>query len=770
MTMSSVLKDLEKKYGKGVAIDATGENLTPDFISTGRVLFDMAIGGKEPGIPNNRIIEMYGPPAGGKCLTKDTYVLTPNGYKTIEEIFEECGIISSCSNKTIEFKYPLINKYGDIENTQAFTCNNKRKIYKITTKSGFVIKSTANHPHYTMSNIGNLIWKKASEFTLGEYLVCFRNEKHFGTAKRDRQEMYGLGCLIADGSFTQKNRIGITNDDMDIKNFIENTMEKTLDLGKLSKYKNNDKGSYNYHFNSKEKTNSFFRRYGIDIVKSNKKKIPSFVKTLDKASMKEFIKGYIDCEGYIDNDKYSMEITSASYNLVYELKLMLMQFGITSYLRSKEVKEYPNNSYYTLNIYGKNLLLYKLKIGTNSYKVDKKLRLDPPISEGLCIKNKESIPNIMELVRDLYSSFETGRKENKIVKPHQDRVISYFTLDKILKCTSGNHISSYLRDIYYLNYFYDEIVSIEEVGEEPTFDFAMSKTHSFIANSFVTHNTTLALSVAAEVQKRKQSVLFIDLEHAFSEDMARKIGIDLDSKEKFFLVHPKSGNIAMQIIEKFLMAKIETGEGPGLIIVDSVASMVAQRELDRDIGDDDIGSRAKLMSGALPRLVNLSFRAKTPIIFINQTRSKIGGYGNPETTTGGNALGFYATIRMRVSQAGDYIKVKDEILGHRVKAHIKKNKVGTPFKSAEFNLYYDRGVDPCEEVAEAAADQGIIERAGSWFSYGKMMDGTYQLKVQGISKVGEELKKDSKLFKEIKKQLTIQIEKPDAVATFGEER
>ena len=274
--------------------------------------------------------------------------------------------------------------------------------------------------------------------------------------------------------------------------------------------------------------------------------------------------------------------------------------------------------------------------------------------------------------------------------------------------------------------------------------------------------TCVTLSMIAEAQKQGGTALFIDLEHTFNPDMARKLEVVLGDNA-CRVAHVPSGNIAFQIMDAVLENKIETGVGPDIIVVDSVSSIVPDRVLGRTIGDDDIGSIAKLMSNALPQLVDKVYRAEVPIIFINQTRQKktANPKANPETTSGGMSLGFYASLRMRVSKIGDYIKDGNDVLGHRVMVAIKKNKVGIPFKCASFNLYYNSGVNKYAEIAEAAIDQGLIKKAGSWYSYVKLDETTGELtevfKVQGVLNISDLLRVKNDVYQELLDSLEVEV-------------
>jgi len=251
--------------------------------------------------------------------------------------------------------------------------------------------------------------------------------------------------------------------------------------------------------------------------------------------------------------------------------------------------------------------------------------------------------------------------------------------------------------------------------------------------------STLALHCAAEAQKNGGICAFVDAEHALDPEYAKKLGVKVD---ELLISQPDSGEQGLQIVESLVRSNQVS-----LIIVDSVAALTPKREIAGEIGDQQIGLQARLMSQGLRKLSAIASKSNTCIIFLNQTRMKIGVmFGSPETTPGGLALKFYASVRIRLQRRAQ-IKQGEEIVGSRMKAKIVKNKVAAPFKTAEFDIYYNEGISHIADVINAGLTYDVIKKSGAWFSFGKEKLG------QGMPGAKEFLKENPKVVKEIKKEL-----------------
>lgn len=251
--------------------------------------------------------------------------------------------------------------------------------------------------------------------------------------------------------------------------------------------------------------------------------------------------------------------------------------------------------------------------------------------------------------------------------------------------------------------------------------------------------TTLTLHAIAEVQKSGGVAAFIDAEHALDPAYAERIGVNL---ENLLVSQPDNGEQALEIVETLVRSN-----AVDLIVVDSVAALVPQAEIEGDMGDSHMGLQARLMSQALRKLTAIISKSKSTVVFINQLRMKIGVmFGNPETTTGGNALKFYASLRMDIRRISQ-IKQGESVIGNRTRVKVVKNKIAPPFREAEFDIMYNEGISKEGDVLDLATSKEIVEKAGAWFAYGGEKIG------QGREAAKEYLKQNPKILAEISKKV-----------------
>ncbi|MEI6054388.1 MAG: recombinase RecA [Candidatus Saccharibacteria bacterium] len=247
--------------------------------------------------------------------------------------------------------------------------------------------------------------------------------------------------------------------------------------------------------------------------------------------------------------------------------------------------------------------------------------------------------------------------------------------------------------------------------------------------------TTVALHAIAEIQKGGGTAAFIDAEHALDPAYAKKLGVDVDN---LLVSQPDNGEQALEICETLVRSN-----AVDVIVVDSVAALVPQAEIDGDMGDSHMGLQARLMSQALRKLTGIISKSHTTVIFINQIRMKIGVmFGNPETTTGGNALKFYASIRIDIRRAGQ-LKAGEEIIGSQTKVKVVKNKIAPPFRTAQFDIMFGEGISRTGDVLDLAVQYGVVGKSGAWFDYKEAKIG------QGREATKEYLKQNPDVLDEI---------------------
>jgi recombination protein RecA len=258
----------------------------------------------------------------------------------------------------------------------------------------------------------------------------------------------------------------------------------------------------------------------------------------------------------------------------------------------------------------------------------------------------------------------------------------------------------------------------------------------------------LAIHAIAEVQKQGGIAAFIDAEHAFDQFYAKKLGVDIDN---LLISQPDNGEQALEIADNLIRSC-----AVDLVIIDSVAALTPKAEIEGEMGDSQMGLQARLMSKALRKLTGSINKAGCCCIFINQLRDKIGVmFGNPETTTGGNALKFYSSIRIDIRKATQ-IKDGEEIIGNRVKVKVVKNKVAPPFRKAEFDVMYGEGISKIGEIIDLGVDLNILKKSGSWFSYGETRLG------QGRDAIKTILADNPELAEELENKIKDALASPDA--------
>lgn len=759
--LTIALANLEKQYGKGIVMRGGDRpDLQVETFPSGSLGLDKALG--VGGYPRGRIIEVYGPESSGKCLTGDTYVWTPTGMLTISELFSMSGLTPSCKSLTTECAVTLLNRAGVGENTTHFTHNNRKPVFEVKLADGSSVKSTANHPHLVMSKSGNWVWRTTARLQPGDYIVK-KCGTLSGSLPAERQydacaeagnlnTMYALGALVADGCFSDARRISFTNnDEVVVRHVLSLMVREGFEVKSYPRWP----PTTEYHFNGKDLTAAFMQKYGLQHGLAAEKRVPICVRHSETTDayhrFVQFLRGYIECAGYFDVEKKRIEVTSASVALLQEVQQLLYYVGVRSSVAPKLV---DGDLYYRLVIAGEGWNTYIQRIGCNSAVRRSEIANASP-SHAVC--GLDTIPHLSELLNDLYDASETTAEHHKAVYEAGGRAISFSKLQSILDLPWADCAPlRRLQEIAKAGYVYTEVTSVVSAGEEPTFDFAMSETHSFIANGIVTHNTTLTLHAIAEVQKLGGRAAFIDAEHAFDPAYAAKLGVNVDD---LYFCQPDSGEQALEVCESLVLSGAFA-----VIVIDSVAALVPRAEIDGEMGDSHMGLQARLMSQALRKVTSATHKTNTTLFFINQLRMKIGVmFGNPETTTGGNALKFYASIRMDVRKFGN-IKEGESVVGTQHRVKIVKNKVAPPFTQCEFEMR-GSGVEFEAEVLDLGVAAGLIDKSGAWYSANGERIG------QGRSNAIKFLKEHTTLRDEIVDKCRSKLDMPAVSVTekFDEE-
>ena len=736
-----------------VELDPKMARKSMEVLSTGSMVLNHLIGGKLnahgvapcPGVPRGKILNLYGPEGSGKCLPADALVSTDEGLKTVEEIFAEHQFGCTTANWTKEAETVLINGHGEPERTTHFTSNGKRPLYGLRTFSGKQLRATANHPHLVLTSRGFWIWKKAKEIREGDVLVSQRKIPA-GNSGRDKDYAYFLGLLLADG-YLGEQRISISNDDPSVKEFLETKVSGFgIGFSEPKQYPNNDpdpgqEPSISYHFNATEPLARFYEACGWSPGVAKDKHTGPAVRCMDADSLRAVLQGYFDCECYIDDEKGEIEVTSASHRLLREVSQLLRVFGIVGLIREKEVPKYPDNDYWKLVIGGSEARSFAEQIGTRSARRAGKLeRLRIRVHEmgrsgGT---NFDVVPNCGGLLRDLYDASETSRELHDLCADYMgERPRARLTYDRLgqilrafqeLKSDFSQGAYDRLHAIYTREYFYDEVVDVEEASEPvPTFDFAMAETHSFIAEGFVTHNTTIALQTAVETIRGGGTVCYVDWEHEIVPDYAMALGVPIGDDEKFLLMQPDTLDEGIAIV--WTMAT----HGVDLIVLDSVGAGVPKAFFEKSIKDTAtqgrVGMNAAVWSAFLPKLKGRINKTRSAVIGISQMRDSINtmGYGDQFTVQGGKAWKYYSALRVRLKKVGtekasEYSslsnKTDNRVVGAKVRAKLDKCKVSAQQGNEEdFYIRWGLGVDDLRSLIEIGLAHNVIRKKGAWYRW-----------------------------------------------------
>ena len=755
--IASAKMSLKKKFGDDLFSEKKIEPIPS--ISTGSALLDRELG--NGGWALGRVHEIFGSSSSGKCLTADTYIKTPEGILRIDEIFEMSGNPCFSVVKEIETQFPLINEHGNVEDTTHFTWNGARKVVKLKTRTGNVIKGTHHHPLRVISRGGNIVWRNVEDIQIGDHLVYIvdkeSEKKLYEKDDYQNAEAELLGYMYADGTFTtvESGSLRFSNSDKYISERFKNICIELFDKEPNVYSKTGELSSVDHHLNSKEKVVQFFEKWGINKnCRSSEKYISKEIRTQDIKFKREFIRAFAELECSIDPNKSSIEIASASYDMLFQLKNMLIsEFGIISFLREKRVQlegwDEPR-LYYRLEISGIDFFKYIDMIGFES--PERIAKLNEIDFTRVINTNYHSIPNGVFLAMDYFDSCSQEKNFYPKISSSTDNL----TLDKwniVKSAVKENDGDLELRtkiDSYFNNYIFDEVVAKENIGKQPTFDFAMSETHSFIANGVASHNTSVVSMTCANALKQypDKYVIYIDYEQAMNFEYAKKLGLDVED-ERFIFIQSNSAEEGFETVEKL----VQTG-GVSVVIIDSVPAMLTKAELEKGFDEMTMGSKAKFLSTSIPKLIELLKKTNTAMIFVNQVRDSL-SYGGGQVTPGGKALPFFSSSRVEIKRT-QILTNKEIPYGQTVKFFIRKNKVGLPFGTVETDLLFGIGFDYHLETVNLAIDMGIIRKSSSWL---KMIHGNKEeLVIQGAANFADYYRDNPEDFEDLKRLIKLHEE------------
>lgn len=776
----AVTKYLTKKKGKEftdivVALDEDSLKESMPHITTGSDVVDYLIGGEAnkfgvapcPGFPRGRVSQIWGHESAGKCVVADTMVLTPDGLLTVSEVFEASDLNATCKTATTEVAVPLINRHGQAETTTHFTHNNRKTVYKVVTRSGTEITTTGNHPHLVMDANGAWVWKYARLIAPGDYMVAYRGGGWVkGSCDLTGDESYFAGVALADGHFAET-RISITNDDPCVKDMVVRVGGSCIGKDALE-YDNDSKDgqSVNYHFNTKEGVEGFYSRWGWGPCLSSEKVLGRVVRTLNPDSMRAFLQGFFDCECHVDPDKVRIEVASSSKTLLMEIKHILSVYGMVASVHPKVVPAYPDNDYHRLVLSGEDARIFARVISTRSKHRGESL--DALIARKCDggSPNRDGIPHMGRLLRSMYDATETTGEDHRLCADYMGdaprALLTYDRLEKIVtafKHRAPDWLLCRFTEVLEAAYHYDPVVSVVEEEPQPTFDFAMSRTHSFIANGIVTHNTTLCLEAVAAVCASGGTAVYIDWENDIVPDYAAALGVPITDPSRFMLLQPDTLEDGI----KYAMAYASVGVD--LIVFDSVGAAVPRRIQERDALE--VAEQAKVAelqskwSQELPNLKGTIARSGTAVVGISQIRANMNtGPGKKTQPQGGNAWKFYSSVRLELRRVQNEKakehnvlthKTDDRVVGGIIKVKAVKCKLSRSQGREEiFYIRWGEGIDNVRTMVEIAKAHGIIT-GSSWVTWNDCPDGP--LKLHGKEKLRAHFMQNEKHYNALRERV-----------------
>lgn len=440
----------------------------------------------------------------GKCVVSQTYILTAEGYKRIGDVLVEWGVSQDDVNpREIPAQVKMINRYGKEETTDALTVNGVRHVNKIKTFLGITQEVTDNHPLLVMNSEGDTEWVKSEDIVVGDYIVTRVGDNIFGNnTKVTEDEAYFIGLLIADGYIAGENGIELTNDQPELLDFMETTLNtKYSSMGRVRRVERKGSKGISIALSSRDARRSLNDEYGLGYVKAMDKTVPSYIMGAPKHIQLSFLTAYLETEAsWNTTDKLGMEVTSKSKELLHLVQLMLFNLGVVTRITEKHVKKYPDNVYYRLTSSSVSTakLLPMLKFKTKQ-RISQRKEYMETFNDRKYHNSRESIiPYAKGLLKKYASTIEYGTDGNDKAQLSRNGngASAQVVRDAIKLAPSGDKdLRDYILELASGNYVFNKVTAIEDGGMQPTFDLSMPETHSFIAEGNINHNTLTSVGI-----------------------------------------------------------------------------------------------------------------------------------------------------------------------------------------------------------------------------------------------------------------------------------